>query len=104
MLRQALPVPDLRDSNKLPIPRVASVCPCLLTCNLGAPDVDLCPVNVQQSFEDVSVRRFVDPNDPSQLFLASPVTQEQRLTEQPKYAADYGKAEAQYQDMSGDHS
>ena len=44
--------------------------------------------------------RFVDPNDPTQLYLASPVADEQRLTEQPKYAAEYGKAEAQYQDMN----
>ncbi|KAI8475818.1 MAG: hypothetical protein J3K34DRAFT_464442 [Monoraphidium minutum] len=36
---------------------------------------------------------FVDPNDPSTVYLTQPVGDEQRLKEQPKYAANFGADE-----------
>lgn len=37
--------------------------------------------------------RFVDPNDPSTIYLSQPVDESQRLSYQPVYAANYGKEE-----------
>jgi len=37
--------------------------------------------------------RFVDPNDPSTIYLSQPVDDSQRLSYQPVYAANYGKEE-----------
>ena len=40
---------------------------------------------------------FVDPGDPSTLYLAQPVAAGDVLREQPVYAADYGKEEDRYE-------
>lgn len=41
--------------------------------------------------------RFVDPGDPSRLYLAQPVSQGEVLHERPVYAATYGQAEERYE-------
>lgn len=38
--------------------------------------------------------RFVDPADPSTIFISQPVDDSQRLPSQPKYAQNYGQDEA----------
>jgi len=43
-------------------------------------------------------KAFVDPNDPSTIYLTQPVDDSQRLNHQPVYAANYGKDE-KYQPM-----
>lgn len=43
--------------------------------------------------------RFVDPNDPSTIYLSQPVDESQRLSYQPVYAANYGKDEKPYEPM-----
>lgn len=43
--------------------------------------------------------RFVDPNDPSTIYLSQPVDESQRLSYQPVYAANYGKEEKPYEPM-----
>jgi hypothetical protein len=43
--------------------------------------------------------RFVDPNDPSTIYLSQPVDESQRLDYQPVYAANYGKDE-KYEPMN----
>lgn len=43
--------------------------------------------------------RFVDPNDPSTVYLSQPVDESQRLHYQPTYAANYGAAE-KYEPMN----
>lgn len=37
---------------------------------------------------------FVDPNDPTTVFLSQPITEDHRLPEAPKYAANYGVDES----------
>ena len=44
--------------------------------------------------------RFIDPSDPSTVFLTQPVGEEQRRADMPRYAANYGQEE-KYEDMSG---
>lgn len=41
---------------------------------------------------------FVDPADPSTIYLTQPVDESQRLGSAPKYAANYGQDE-KYEDM-----
>lgn len=43
---------------------------------------------------DQSSQAFVDPNDPTQIFLTQPVGPETRLASAPAYAANYGQDEA----------
>jgi hypothetical protein len=52
----------------------------------------------QQYVEHLVSKAFVDPNDPSRVYLAQPVDESQRLSYQPKYAATYGHEE-RYEDM-----
>lgn len=42
---------------------------------------------------------FVDPSDPSTVYITQPVGEAQRLKERPRYAANYGKDDAPYQPM-----
>ena len=43
---------------------------------------------------------FVDPNDPSQIYLTSPVKDSERLPTAPVYAANYSATQNEsYQDM-----
>jgi hypothetical protein len=44
--------------------------------------------------------RFVDPNDPTTIYLSQPVDESQRLAYQPVYAANYGKDEKPYEPMN----
>lgn len=56
------------------------------------------PGKAQQEMQQMAHTAFVDPNDPSTVYLTQPVDDSQRLKEQPKYAANYG-AEEKYQPM-----
>ena len=43
---------------------------------------------------------FVDPNDPSKVFLTSPVDESQRIPTAPQYAPNYTETQHErYQDM-----
>jgi hypothetical protein len=44
-------------------------------------------------------KAFVDPNDPTRVYLAQPVDDSQRLNYQPTYAANYGHEE-RYEPMN----
>ncbi|GAX82994.1 hypothetical protein CEUSTIGMA_g10421.t1 [Chlamydomonas eustigma] len=53
--------------------------------------------------ESLISRAFVDPNDPSTLYLSEqPAPESQRLPDRPKYAANYGHDEV-YEDMVPGH-
>ncbi len=44
--------------------------------------------------------RFVDPNDPSQIYLTTPVKDSERLPTAPVYAANFSQTQHEsYQDM-----
>mmetsp|Transcript_10745 Transcript_10745/g.29518 ORF Transcript_10745/g.29518 Transcript_10745/m.29518 type:complete len:219 (+) Transcript_10745:76-732(+) len=40
--------------------------------------------------QGLASRAFVDPNDPTTIFITQPVDESQRLREAPRYAANYG--------------
>eukprot|EP00882_Tetradesmus_deserticola_P017096 GHRQ01018294.1.p1 GENE.GHRQ01018294.1~~GHRQ01018294.1.p1 ORF type:complete len:140 (+),score=22.14 GHRQ01018294.1:76-495(+) len=46
--------------------------------------------------------RFVDPNDPSTVYLSQPAAESQRLQYQPTYAPNYGQDE-KYEPMARQH-
>jgi hypothetical protein len=46
--------------------------------------------------------RFVDPNDPSTIYLSQPAAESQRLQYQPTYAPNYGQDE-KYEPMAPHH-
>jgi len=46
-----------------------------------------------QAVQELVHKAFVDPNDPSTIYLSQPVDDSQRLSYQPVYAANYGKDE-----------
>lgn len=52
--------------------------------------------------EGLASRAFVDPNDPSTVYVVQPTDDSQRLPERPKYAANYGVEET-YEDMAPGH-
>lgn len=43
--------------------------------------------------EQMAAKAFVDPSDPSHVFLTQPVGEDKRLHEPPKFAANYGQDE-----------
>jgi hypothetical protein len=45
---------------------------------------------------------FVDPNDPSTIYLSQPAAESQRLQYQPAYAPNYGQDE-KYEPMAPHH-
>jgi len=46
------------------------------------------------------VCRFVDPNDPSQIYLTTPVKESERLPTAPVYAANFSNTQNEsYQDL-----
>jgi hypothetical protein len=47
----------------------------------------------KQAVQELVHKAFVDPNDPSTIYLSQPVEESQRLSYQPVYAANYGKEE-----------
>eukprot|EP00879_Flechtneria_rotunda_P001965 GHRR01002139.1.p1 GENE.GHRR01002139.1~~GHRR01002139.1.p1 ORF type:complete len:214 (+),score=59.35 GHRR01002139.1:188-829(+) len=51
-----------------------------------------------QAVQEIVHKAFVDPNDPSTVYLSQPVDESQRLQYQPTYAANYGQDE-KYQSM-----
>lgn len=53
---------------------------------------------VQEEMAKMANTAFVDPNDPTTVYLTQPVGEDQRLKEQPKYAATYG-ANEKYEPM-----
>ncbi len=52
----------------------------------------------QQYVDQLVHKAFVDPSDPTRVYLAQPVDDSQRLSYQPTYAANYGQEE-RYEDM-----
>ena len=44
--------------------------------------------------ESLASSAYVDPNDPSTVYLSQPAEESQRLPEHPKYAANYGRDDA----------
>eukprot|EP00798_Chlamydomonas_sp_ICE-L_P008155 gene8155-1408_t len=50
--------------------------------------------NPAQFAEGLVSRAFVDPNDPSTIYLSQPVDESLRLPTAPKYAANYGEDES----------
>lgn len=46
-----------------------------------------------QVVQELVHKAFVDPNDPSTVYLSQPVDESQRLQYQPTYASNYGKEE-----------
>ncbi len=56
------------------------------------------PGKVQEEVQQLAHAAFVDPNDPSTVYLTQPVPDSAKLQEQPKYAPNYGKDE-KYQPM-----
>lgn len=52
-----------------------------------------------QAVQELVHKAFVDPNDPSTVYLSQPVDESQRLQYQPTYAANYGQEE-KYEPMN----
>lgn len=48
-------------------------------------------------------RRFVDPADPTTIYLSQPVGREAQLPAAPKYAASYGQDDDKYEPMAPGH-
>lgn len=55
-------------------------------------------VQTQAILNNMVSSAFVDPNDPTTVYLVQPADDVHRLTQQPKYAANYGQDE-KYEDM-----
>eukprot|EP00775_Hariotina_reticulata_P002184 gene2184-2502_t len=53
-----------------------------------------------QVVQELVHKAFVDPNDPSTVYLSQPVDESQRLQYQPTYAANYGKDDKPYEPMN----
>jgi hypothetical protein len=74
---------------KVPAGRSLQLCSSIAACDLLlALDACLC--------------RFVDPNDPSTIYLSQPAAESQRLQYQPAYAPNYGQDE-KYEPMAPHH-
>lgn len=56
------------------------------------------PGKVQEEMQRMAHTAFVDPNDPTNIYLTQPISDDQKLKEQPKYAANYG-ADEKYESM-----
>jgi len=52
----------------------------------------------EQYVRDVASKAYIDPNDPTTVYLTEPVHESQRLSECPKYAANYN-ADEKYEPM-----
>lgn len=52
------------------------------------------PAEVVEEITKMAQTAFVDPNDPTTIYLTQPVGEGQRLQEQPRYASNYGADEA----------
>ncbi|CAL8463061.1 g2595 [Coccomyxa elongata] len=58
------------------------------------------PVQPPQATQEMLSKAFVDPNDPSKVFLTSPVDESQRIPTAPQYAPNYTETQHErYQDM-----
>lgn len=78
------------------------MCCCLPPRSAAARRCRCCPSSTcAPSLSQSAVSRaFVDPNDPSTVYLSQPVGEAQRLSQQPVYAANYGREEDEmYEDM-----
>eukprot|EP01024_Parvocaulis_polyphysoides_P050418 TRINITY_DN4907_c0_g3_i1.p1 TRINITY_DN4907_c0_g3~~TRINITY_DN4907_c0_g3_i1.p1 ORF type:complete len:232 (-),score=35.73 TRINITY_DN4907_c0_g3_i1:448-1107(-) len=52
----------------------------------------------QQDYDNMTATAFVDPNDPTHVYVTQPVDDSQRLQQTPVYAANYGQEET-YESM-----
>eukprot|EP00195_Chlamydomonas_chlamydogama_P002390 CAMPEP_0202922856 /NCGR_PEP_ID=MMETSP1392-20130828/78143_1 /ASSEMBLY_ACC=CAM_ASM_000868 /TAXON_ID=225041 /ORGANISM="Chlamydomonas chlamydogama, Strain SAG 11-48b" /LENGTH=224 /DNA_ID=CAMNT_0049616509 /DNA_START=50 /DNA_END=724 /DNA_ORIENTATION=+ len=58
--------------------------------------------NPESYAQGLASKAFVDPSDPTKIYLSQPVDESQRLPDRPKYAANYGQDEV-YEDMLPGH-
>ncbi len=56
------------------------------------------PSQVQGKIQDTVATAFVDPSDPSKIFLTQPHSDDDRIPTAPAYATNYGQDEV-YEDI-----